>query len=75
MPNSKNQHVVPRDGSWAVVGEGNSRATTIERTQERAIEKAREIARNQGGEIFIHGRRGQIRERDSHGHDPRRRRG
>ena len=35
-------------------------------TQE-AIDAGREIARNQGGELLIHGRNGQIRERDSSG--------
>lgn len=75
MAKGKNQHVVPREGQWAVVGEGNSRATVVVPTQERAIEKAREIARNQESELLVHGRHGQIRERDSHGHDPRRRKG
>jgi len=31
---------------------------------------AREIAQRQGTELFVHGRDGRIRERDSHGHDP-----
>jgi hypothetical protein len=39
-------------------------------TQKEAIDRGREIARNQGTELFIHGRDGQIRERDSHGNDP-----
>jgi len=75
MSKGKNQHVVPRDGQWAVVGEGNARATTIAPTQEQAIEKGREIARRQESELFIHGRGGKIRERDSHGHDSPRRKG
>lgn len=69
MAKGRNQHVVPRGKDWAVVGEGSSRASSIERTQGKAIEKAREIARNQESELLIHGRNGQIRERDSHGHD------
>lgn len=36
-------------------------------TQQEAIDAGREIARNQGGELLIHGRNGQIRERDSSG--------
>ena len=35
-----------------------------------AIDRGREIARNQKSELLIHGRDGQIRKRDSHGHDP-----
>lgn len=67
---SKNQHVTPRQGQWAVQGEGNSRATSIHDTQAEAIDTAREIARNQQSELLIHGRDGQIRARDSYGNDP-----
>lgn len=67
---SKNQHVVPHGDGWAVRGEGNDRATSVHDTQAAAIERAREIARNQQGELLIHGRDGRIRARDSHGHDP-----
>lgn len=66
----RNQHVVPRDGEWAVQGAGNERATAIVPTQQEAIEIAREIARNQQSELLIHGRNGQIRARDSYGNDP-----
>ena len=66
----KNQHVVPVDGRWGIRGEGNSRLTSIFDTQAAAIARAREIARNQQSELFIHGRDGRIRERDSHSNDP-----
>lgn len=66
----KNQHVVPVNGKWGVKGEGNEKYTSLFPTQAEAIEKAREIARNQQSELFIHGRDGQIRARDSHGNDP-----
>ncbi len=42
----KNQHVVPHDGFWAVRGEENQRVTLIHRTQEEAIQAARNIAIN-----------------------------
>lgn len=35
-----------------------------------SIARAREIARNQESELFIHGKNGRIRERDSYGNDP-----
>jgi hypothetical protein len=63
------QHVVPHPAGWAVRGEGNSRATSVHDNQREAINVAREIARNQGGELLIHGRDGQIRERDSSGNN------
>lgn len=67
MPRRGWQHVVPHPDGWAVRGEGNSRATAVYDTQREAIDAGREIARNQNGELLIHGRNGQIRERDSSG--------
>ncbi len=67
---SKGQHVVPHDGDWAVVGAGNSRATVVVDTQQEAIQIARQIAINQGTELFVHGENGQIRYRNSYGNDP-----
>lgn len=66
----KNQHVVPHDGAWAVRGAGNSRVTSTHDTQAQAIESARNIARNQESELFIHRPDGRIRDRDSYGNDP-----
>ncbi|MFV1634810.1 MULTISPECIES: DUF2188 domain-containing protein [unclassified Phaeobacter] len=66
----RNQHVVPHDRGWAVQGAGTDRATSVHSTQQAAIDAARGIARNQGSELLIHGRNGQIRARDSHGNDP-----
>ena len=66
----RNQHVVPRGGDWAIRGAGNSRATSVHRTQAEAVAQARRIAQNQHSELLVHGRDGRIRERDSHGHDP-----
>jgi uncharacterized protein YdaT len=66
----RNQHVVLHEGGWAVRGAGSQRASSVHRTQQEAIDAGRDIARNQGTELFIHGRDGRIRERDSHGNDP-----
>ena len=33
----KNQHVTPKGGKWKVIGEGNSKATYITKTQKDAI--------------------------------------
>lgn len=66
----KNQHVVPRGSEWAVKGAGNERASSVHGTQQEAIEAARETAIRQGSEMLIHGRNGQIRERNSYGNDP-----
>src|SRR6187399_1781508 len=75
MSRRSNQHVVPREQAWAIVGEGSSRATAVAPTQVKAIATARDIARNQSTELIVHGRDGRIRERDSHGHDSPERKG
>jgi hypothetical protein len=66
----KNQHVVPHAGRWAVRGAGNEWASSVRTTQSEALGAALDIVRNQQSELLIHGRNGQIRERDSFGGDP-----
>ena len=70
MSKGRNQHIVPRNGGWAVQPAGGGRASSVHDTQRAAIDRGREIARNQQSELLIHGRDGRIRERDSHGGDP-----
>lgn len=66
----KNQHIVPHADGWAVRGEGNQRVSSVHDTQQQAIEAGRQSAINQGTELLVHGRNGQIRERNSYGKDP-----
>lgn len=67
----KTQHVVKNPGGgWSVKKGGASRATKVYRTQEEAIKQGRDIARTQKAELYIHGRDGRIREKDSYGRDP-----
>lgn len=66
----KPQHVVPASGAWGVRGQGNSRLTSVFGTQGEAYGAARDIARNQHSELLLHGRKGQIRARESFGNDP-----
>ena len=64
-------HITPRDdGRWNVSRDGASRASSIHDTQADAIDAGRSTARREGTELFIHGRDGQIRDRDSYGDDP-----
>jgi Uncharacterized protein conserved in bacteria (DUF2188) len=70
MTKGKNQWVVRHGNEWGVRGEKNSKVTVITPTQREAIDTAREIARHQESELIIQGRHGQIRDKDSHGHDP-----
>jgi hypothetical protein len=66
----KGQHVVPNGGKWGVLTSGASRVGRTFTTQGEAIDAARETARRNGTELYIHGRDGRIRERNSFGRDP-----
>lgn len=65
----KNQHVTPAKGGGWRVGAGNGKATKITSTKKEAVSIARKISKNQGSELFIHGKNGRIQSRDSHGQD------
>jgi uncharacterized protein YdaT len=69
MSGKRNQHVVPRPDGWAVLGERAGKATGNFDTKAEAVARAREIAKNQGTELVIHGKDGRIQSKDSHGHD------
>ena len=66
----KNQHVVPHSGGWAVNCEGNARASSVHTTRSAAEAAARQSAIRTGSEVFMHGRDGRIRERNTYGRDP-----
>jgi len=66
----KGQHVVPNKGEWSVKKAGASKASSTHATQGEAIRAATKVAQNQKTELYIHGRDGRIRERNSYGNDP-----
>lgn len=66
----RGQHVVPNGEKWSVRRAGSSRASGTYSTQREAVERAKDIARAQKTELYIHGRDGRIRERNSYGGDP-----
>jgi len=63
-------HVVPAGEGWAVEAAGGGKRTMYA-TQDEAIRAGTERAKADKVELLIHGRDGQIRERNSFGHDPR----
>jgi hypothetical protein len=69
------QHVVPNGKGWSVRKAGAARASGTYKTQTEAVDKAVKIARNQKTELYIHGKDGRIRERNSYGNDPQRSKG
>ena len=71
MTKSKTHHVVPNPaGGWDVKRGGAERASGHFDKKQDAIDAAREISRNQGTELKIHNKDGQIASSDSHGNDP-----
>ena len=68
---AKNQHVTPHpNGGWQVQSAGGKKATVVTKTQSEAIEIAKKIAKNQESELFIHNKKGRIRDRNSYGNAP-----
>lgn len=72
------RHVVPHGEGWAVLKPDAKRASSVHPTQREAIDRARDILKNDGGgELITHRRDGRMRSGDTvhPGGDPRRRRG
>ncbi|AXI42744.1 DUF2188 domain-containing protein [Sulfitobacter sp. SK011] len=63
------------DGSWESKREGASRASSVSPTQAEAWEKSKDLARDRGGEAYLKGTNGQIRERNTYGNDPKKSKG
>jgi hypothetical protein len=64
-------HVVPNPkGGWDIKKGGSDRSSGHYDTKKQAIDKAREISRNQKTELKIHNKNGKISQSDSHGNDP-----
>lgn len=67
---TKGHHVVTNlKGGWSVKRSGAERASKTFSNQTEAVSYARDIARRTRGELYIHGRDGRIRERNSYGSD------
>lgn len=68
---ARTQRVTRRpDGKWQHKADGNERATRVTDTQRDAWDSAIGVAKNQGGEVVVHGVDGKIRSKDSYGKDP-----
>lgn len=70
MPREEH-HVVPNpNGGWDVKRDNSKRASIHTDTKQEAIDRGREISRNQGTEFVIHNKDMKISNSDSHGNDP-----
>src|SRR5215207_11247055 len=70
MAKKSSVHVLPRDGGWAVVREGNERATSVHPTQAEAAKAGQEIARKDRTAFLLHAKDGRVRDRRDYGEDP-----
>ncbi|MDW7669528.1 DUF2188 domain-containing protein [Anaerotalea alkaliphila] len=71
MAKQDTHHVVPnQDGGWDVKRGGGQKASHHTDTKADAERIARDVSRNQGTELVIHGKDGKIQSKDSHGNDP-----
>lgn len=54
------------DGTWANTRQDASRASSVHRTQQEAIDAGRAMLQNQGGgELTVQGRNGRFRSKDT----------
>jgi len=63
------------DGRWESKREGANRASKVTDTQAEAWEHSKGVARAKGGEAYLKGENGRIRERNTYGNDPRKTKG
>jgi uncharacterized protein DUF2188 len=71
MANRKSPvHVVRRGDKWAVIREGNKKASSVHDSREQAEKRGRSLAHNSGAEFFLHDEQHRVRERESHGPVP-----
>jgi hypothetical protein len=65
------KHVVPNPaGGWSVKNSGATRASKTFDTQRQAITYGRDSAKKSSTELYIHGRDGTIKNKNSYGPDP-----
>jgi uncharacterized protein YdaT len=65
---TKQTHVVPNpDGGWKIKQAGAERSSGNFATKQEAVDRAREISRNQHTELVIHNKDGKIAQSESHG--------
>lgn len=68
--NKSGRHVIPNlKGGWAVRKSGAERATRIFTTQQEAETFARDLAKKEHVNLYIHRADGTIQQRDSYGND------
>lgn len=70
MGNRKEYHVVPDNNGWNVVKNNASRISFHTNLKSDAIAKGKQLSKNSGSELIVHGRNGEIQYSNSYGNDP-----
>ena len=71
MPKKRDYHVVPnQEGGWDVRRERAERSSGHFDRKDDAMERGRELAKNNATELVEHGKNGRIQDSDSYGRDP-----
>lgn len=66
----KEYHVVPHENGWAVKKNNASKSSACTSTKSVAVSKAKELSKNSGSEMVVHGKNGKIQYSNSYGNDP-----
>ena len=56
---SSRVHIISRDDGWAIIKEGNTRATKVYENKDTAIKNARKLI-EQGHDVIVHKKDGSI---------------
>lgn len=59
---TNDQHVIPHNNRWAIKKENSNQASYVFETKEEALNKAKDIAKNQSVNIVIHRKNGTIQD-------------
>ncbi len=70
MTHKPSVHIEFREEGWAVLREGNKRATSSHPTQAEAAESGRDLARRDKTQFFLHAQDGRIREHRDYSDEP-----
>lgn len=54
------KHVVPHNGQWAILREGNEKVSHVYHTKEETVDKAKEIVENEDVKVVVHKKDGKI---------------
>ena len=65
----KEYHVVPHENGWAVKKNNASKSSACISTKSDAVSKAKELSKNSGSEMVVHGKNGKIQYSNSYGND------